>query len=177
MIFLTAQPIERYNKLMNGNKIIPDWSKHSDLEYSYKTYQYILNDFNMMYNTNATGLIFGYNFETVEEMYLRILKYGIPSGSYFPSRPLLIFDIPDNIPFIKTDFYRFSDLIYAFGENDLELLSLAKRDLYSPNGPDGTTEYELPVTYIPLLDYQWLISINKCQPQIEGDSYEKSQLL
>ena len=162
---------------MSGNKIIPDWSKHSDLDYNYKAYQYILNDFNMTHGTNATGLIFGYNLETDEEMYLRILKCGIPSGSYFSNRPLLIFDIPDYIPFIKTDFYRFSDLIYAFGNNDLELLPFAKRDLYKPNGPEGTTKYELPVTYIPLLDYQWLISINKHQLQLEGVIYEKSELL
>lgn len=177
MIFMTAQPTERYNQIMSGHNIIPDWSKHSDLDYKYKAYQYLLNDFNKIHQTSATGLIFGYSFETVEEMYKRIIKCGLPSGSYFPNRSLLIFDIPDYIPYLKTDFYRFSDLICAFGDNDLELLPFAKRDLYIPNGPDGTTEYELPVTYIPLLKYYWLISVAKKQPQIEGDEYEKPKLL
>lgn len=129
-----------------------------------EAYLYILDLFNKFNNTNYSGLVFGYVANSVSEVLNRIKRNGIPYGSWFPSKTHSLWEVevPDEIPILQIDFYRFSDLIFCYEENKDDTLDLfnlfnltleeAKRDLLKPNGKD----WELPVVNIPYIKKEWV---------------------
>lgn len=153
MRFYTAQPASRVSAIKCGKDVVPDWSKHPLADPNAKAYRYLLDTFNAHNATSALGLIFGYAFENLDALREAVRKAGMPSGAYFPGREMLVVNVPEEIPTLTVDFYRFSDLIFGFG--DSMILPLAKRDLLKPNGK----MFELPVTHIPLIKAEWVTKI------------------
>lgn len=153
MKFFTAQPASRVSAIRCGKDVVPDWSKHPLTDPNAKAYRYLLDIFNENNATSAPGLIFGYAFNDLDVLRKAVLKAGMPSGAYFPDREMLVVNVPEEIPTLSVDFYRFSDLIYGFG--DSMILPLAIRDLLEPNGKT----FELPVTHIPLIKAEWVTEI------------------
>lgn len=146
--------------------IVPDWSKEDPISgCSMEAYRYILQIFNSCTGRSDTGLIFGYsNFEYVDEIYECIEDVGEPSGSYFPKETHIILEleVPDDIPCLTIDFYRFSDLLFCFeyGGDDTCTLDEAKRDLLEPN---RLNHFELPVSHIPCIMPEWIV--NRHEPR------------
>ena len=159
MKYWTFQTISRANMLRSGKEVFPQWNpqRYRVVGSSMEAYQYLLEQFNRKNGANARGLIFGYVQPSEAAVYEAIVKAGAPSGSYFSAvtHRLLELDVPDETAIITVDFYRFSDLLYAYGEDD-ELLPLefAKRDLLKPNGKT----WELPVTHIEGIRPEWIVA-------------------
>lgn len=127
MRFYTAQPASRVSAIKCGKDVVPDWSKHPLADPNAKAYRYLLDTFNAHNATSALGLIFGYAFENLNALREAVRKAGMPSGAYFPGREMLVVNVPEEIPTLTVDFYRFSDLIFGFGD------SITKR--HSPETP------------------------------------------
>ena len=170
MKFWTFQRKNIVDKLAAGLTIRPCWTDGAVTitGCSLDAYRYLLNRFNEDGNRKASGLIFGYaDYESSEQLYKAIDNAGWPSGASFrgETHALIECNIPDQQPKITIDFYRFSDLLFAFAEGDLGDLTLeqAKRDLNKPNGK----QMELPVTHIECLRPEWVKSIHK--PKGEDD--------
>lgn len=155
MKFWTAQVERRTKKLLAGMPIEPNFCCYHDKKPNTKAYRHLLAVFNSKNAVNAHGLIFGYESEDIESIRSAIRKVGEPFGAFFPDRPMLEVDVPDYIPTLVVDFYRFSDLIYGFGDGE-PFLTVAKRDLLEPNGK----EFELPVTHIQIIKPEWAVAVH-----------------
>ena len=151
-------------QLADNIPVIPDWlTKDGPIAgCSVDAYRYLLQQFREKCCPHATGLIFGYaGYQTVDELYQSIDSIGEPGGSVFPpeTHALLELEVSDGIPMMTVDFYRFSDLLFAFSEGDEAglPLSVAKDDLFKPNGADAM---ELPVTHIHEIRPEWVVNIH-----------------
>lgn len=136
---------------------IPDWSGMYRLTGSSKeAYEYLLKKFNEINHTQFDSLVFGYSgwdYWDSSCIFTRWRESGEPSGATWlrdPDKMLAIFDVPDDIPQMRHDFYRFSDLLCD------PSMQVYQDDLLKANTNKG---FELPVTNIPYLQAEWLVEV------------------
>ena len=158
MKFWTFQTASRVDALRAGKPVFPRWDTrgYRAVGSSMEAYQYLLGQFNRKNGMDAKGLVFGYAQPSENAVSGAILKEGTPSGSYFSATThrLLELEVPVGAAAIVVDFYRFSDLLYACGEEDDLPLDVAERDLLLPNGKT----WKLPVTHIEGIRLEWILA-------------------
>ena len=156
MLFYTFQNSQVLTDMVERNIeiYIPNWSGMYRLSGSNKNaYDYLLKKFNEINHTQFESLVFGYSgwdYWDSSCIFTRWKEAGEPSGATWfrdPDKMLAVFDIPDDIPQMRHDFYRFSDLLYD------PSMKVYQNDLLKANTIKG---FELPVTNIPLLHAEWL---------------------
>ena len=156
MLFYTFQNSQVLADMIDRDieTYIPNWAGLYSLTGSSKeAYDYLLKKFNEINHTQAESLVFGYSgwdYWDSSCIYTRWKNIGLPSGACWfrdPERMIGIFDIPDDTPMLRHDFYRFSDLLCDPKSKTFQ------EDLLKANTIKG---FEFPVTNIPYLKREWL---------------------
>jgi hypothetical protein len=177
-IFWTFQRKDLVSKLSESGELIPDFSSliGTDSAFRLPAYNHILKDYNTKNNSNHKGLIFGIvgsedygELNTMNDLYHLLEDVGYPGGTYYPpdSHMLLKIIVPSDINILKIDFYRFSDLIFTYDQNEeKERQEHVISNLYKPNGadsmfdtPGSNGKWELLQGHIPYIKLDWIESV------------------
>ena len=156
MLFYTFQNSQVLTDMVERDieTYIPNWSGMYSLTGCNKeAYDYLLKKFNEINHTQVESLVFGYSGWDYWDSTCILTNWksiGQPSGAVWqhdPEKMMAIFDIPDDTPMLRHDFYRFSDLLCD------PKSKVFQEDLLKANTIKG---FEFPVTNIPYLRREWL---------------------
>lgn len=156
MLFYTFQNSQVLTDMVERDieTYIPNWAGVYTLTGCNKeAYEYLLKKFNEINHTQVESLVFGYSGWDYWDSTCILTNWksiGQPSGAVWqhdPEKMLAIFDIPDDTPMLRHDFYRFSDLLCD------PKSKVFQEDLLKANTIKG---FEFPVTNIPCLRREWL---------------------
>lgn len=156
MLFYTFQNSQVLTDMVERDieTYIPNWAGMYTLTGCNKeAYDYLLKKFNEINHTQVESLVFGYSGWDYWDSTCILTNWksiGQPSGAIWqhdPEKMMSIFDIPDDTPKMRHDFYRFSDLLCDPKSKAYQ------EDLLKANTIKG---FEFPVTNIPCLRREWL---------------------
>lgn len=120
MLFYTFQNSQVLTDMVERDieTYIPNWAGMYSLTGCNKeAYDYLLKKFNEINHTQVESLVFGYSgwdYWDSSCIFTNWKSIGQPSGATWfrdPDKALAMFDIPDDTPQMRHDFYRFSDLL------------------------------------------------------------------